>query len=194
MRYRWICLRCGKCCINIVNDAILGKIGMFLLPHEVGLFPRKIVRPLYGVGLKGRSRPRPEVVTGYQMIQAPCPYYNVDKPECKRYASRPAICRSYPIIGSAFTPCISATCTAVDKFLPDVSKIGLRDIEGFKSNLLAACVLMENWANIYLRNVYCVDTSVSWFYNFETEKWTQITLEKSIEILSRLGRKVNENA
>ena len=95
------CLRCAECCriLHVKTDLGTGKwvtVGLFLLPHERSLFLASQIRPLYGAGLKGKSRPRPEVIFAYQIVQNTCPHLT-DENLCAIYPRRPIACRAFPL-------------------------------------------------------------------------------------------------
>ena len=95
------CLKCGECCKNLHIKTKLGgakwvTLGLFILPHERKLFPANIVMPMYGAGIKGKSRPRPDIIFAYQISQNICPHLT-SKNLCGIYKRRPIACRSFPL-------------------------------------------------------------------------------------------------
>jgi len=95
--FKFECLKCGECCRNLhIKVEKIGTVGLFLLPNERGLFPAETVIPLYGAGLKGKSRPRPEVIFAYQILQSICPHLTEEN-LCDVYDRRPIACRAFPL-------------------------------------------------------------------------------------------------
>ena len=95
------CLNCGECCrkLHIVSEWVNVKsvtLGLFLMPNERKLFPAKMIMPLYGAGLKGKSRPRPEVIYAYQITEDRCPHLMAQN-YCAIYDKRPIACRAFPL-------------------------------------------------------------------------------------------------
>jgi len=94
------CLKCGFCCrnLNIECEIKIGtvKLGLFLMPGESKLFSFKDIEPMYGAGLKGRARPRPEVVFAYQFSGNVCLHLGENN-LCKIYDYRPIACKEYPL-------------------------------------------------------------------------------------------------
>lgn len=98
--FRFKCLRCGYCCSHLLTETVLGKLGLFLFPSELHFFPKDKIRPLYGAGSKGKSRPRPEVVYAYQLETERCPWLDRNTNQCQIYKRRPQICRAFPFNGT----------------------------------------------------------------------------------------------
>jgi Fe-S-cluster containining protein len=94
------CLLCGACCKNLI-EVKTEKLGLFLLPSEISLFPEKMVSP--GLGFDkhlDNSIKAPEVIVAYQFSGIDCPHYKKDI-GCQIYSKRPLVCKAFPIsIGS----------------------------------------------------------------------------------------------
>ena len=100
-KIKFECLKCGECCRNMHIKTDLGRagwvtLGLFIMPNERKLFPAEIVVPLYGAGVKGRSRPRPDVIYAYQIAEPTCPHLEADN-SCAIYPVRPIACRAFPL-------------------------------------------------------------------------------------------------
>jgi len=89
------CTRCGKCCKEHRNP-MLGQIhGLMLLPTEIHLFPKDLIKPMFRY--HPNSRPElAEVVWMYQLDSDGCPHYDEENRSCKIYEKRPMICRAFP--------------------------------------------------------------------------------------------------
>ena len=86
------CLRCGKCCSNLLAEDRGVLRGLTLLPEERGLFPEPIMRPAVGIGR--RPEERDFLVVAYQMTEDTCPH--LEENQCRIYTDRPASCRQFP--------------------------------------------------------------------------------------------------
>lgn len=86
------CLRCGRCCTDLLAEDMGVLRGLTLLPDERKHFPEPVVRP--AVGLGRRPHERGFRVIAYQLTENTCPHLGGNA--CKIYADRPASCRQYP--------------------------------------------------------------------------------------------------
>ena len=77
--------------MSIIERIYHVPMGLALFPDEVELFDYADVRPFLGIG-KGTGI----IPVWFQMIKAPCPYYNHERYECTIYRRRPVVCRAYP--------------------------------------------------------------------------------------------------
>ena len=95
------CLRCGRCCERIVVEGVIGiYVGLCLFPGEQKLFEAFPDALLPYVGLRKRAgKPRVETIC-YQMVQSPCPLFDLVNKTCTRYDDRPRVCREYPFSSS----------------------------------------------------------------------------------------------
>jgi len=111
------CMRCGNCCRQLLEDTELGRFGLYLLPHEVRLFPTETIAPYMAVGVKGHSRPRPARIVAYQVKVEACPHLSQVLPAlgcstawnhclpapsseqnvCGIYRKRPLACQAFPL-------------------------------------------------------------------------------------------------
>ncbi|MGC9444676.1 MAG: YkgJ family cysteine cluster protein [Candidatus Methanospirareceae archaeon] len=87
---RFDCLRCGKCCISLIDRFYHILTGLALTPTEVKLFDQSDVRPFLGV-----QTTKGIIPVWYQLIRAPCPGYD-DNCGCRIYEQRSLVCRAYP--------------------------------------------------------------------------------------------------
>jgi Fe-S-cluster containining protein len=90
--YVFDCLRCGRCCTDLLAEDRGVLRGLTLLPEEVTAFPESMVKPAVGIG----SRPREgsfEVIA-YQLTEETCPHLSGGL--CGIYEVRPASCRQFP--------------------------------------------------------------------------------------------------
>ena len=87
------CLRCGRCCTDLLAEDKGVLRGMTLLPDERDLFPESVVSPAVGLGRgphEGGFR-----IIAYQLTENTCPHLGENR--CNIYAHRPASCRQYPL-------------------------------------------------------------------------------------------------
>jgi len=89
------CLKCGNCCVNLINYSPHLTTGLYLLPDEIGLFSTKYIAPCIGTDLHLLDN-TPQVVRVFQLNIAICPKLT-SKNECLIYKERPRVCHSYPI-------------------------------------------------------------------------------------------------
>jgi hypothetical protein len=50
------------------------------------------------VGIRGKSRPRPDVVISFQLDAMVCPWFDHQARDCTIRYKRPLVCRAYPIV------------------------------------------------------------------------------------------------
>ena len=86
------CLRCGRCCKDLLAEDRGVLRGLTLMPDERWLFPESKVRPAVGVGSSPSGRDF-EVIT-YQLTEDTCPRLNGNI--CDVYTERPSSCRQFP--------------------------------------------------------------------------------------------------
>jgi Fe-S-cluster containining protein len=86
------CLRCGRCCTDLLAEDMGVLRGLTLLPGEQGHFPEPMVSPAIGLGR--RPHERGFRVIAYQLTVNTCPHLGENA--CNIYVDRPASCRQYP--------------------------------------------------------------------------------------------------
>jgi Fe-S-cluster containining protein len=86
------CLRCGKCCSNLLAEHKGVVRGLTLLPDELDIFDESVVRPAIGRG--ERPHGRSFEVIAYQMTEEICPH--LEEGLCRIYPDRPSSCRQFP--------------------------------------------------------------------------------------------------
>ncbi|KKK76978.1 hypothetical protein LCGC14_2858250, partial [marine sediment metagenome] len=89
------CLQCGRCCRDILKNAMGSLKGPYLSPEEAQLFPPDTVSPSIGRGFDIDSI----TVSRYQINQAHCPQL-VEDNQCAIYENRPLVCRRFPLMWS----------------------------------------------------------------------------------------------
>lgn len=161
-KIKFECLKCGECCRNLhIKVEKIGTIGLFLLPNELGLFPAETVVPLYGAGLKGKSRPRPEVIYAYQILQNVCPHLTEEN-LCDVYDRRPLACRAFPLEIAL----LNTQCTWVNQHFKENnstprSQLDLGDIPKYHD------MLFKHIGSYAKRYFYM------WAWNLKTRKWVK---------------------
>jgi len=171
--YTWKCARCGLCCIHTVSDTPFGRLGAFLMPNETGLFPKQYVKPMYGVGVRGKSRPRPAFIYAYQNISQPCYHYIPETRSCHIRDKRPIACRCFPVtnIGGHIT--LHSECTGVKETIPQRNGIYLSEIKGLDEELKAQREMTKYFVALYIVNVFNLNLKYSWLYDNGKNKWVQ---------------------
>lgn len=90
------CLQCGRCCRDILKNAMGSLKGPYLSPEEAALFPQGTVLPSIG---RGHDIDHISV-TRYQISQAHCPHL-IKNNQCQIYDKRPLVCRRFPLMWSS---------------------------------------------------------------------------------------------
>jgi len=191
--YNWQCTRCGECCIQTVNKIPFGKAGVWLMPEERKLFPQPIVKPLYGLGVKGNARPRPQVTYAYQMIGTPCPHWNGTEKTCRIYEYRPLICRMYPLSSSISGIIMHRECPALDKLVPINVTLMPNQLKNIDTELKAIKSMNTYMGLIFAFNMYRVNLSYFWFYHFDKHSWELLTEEQLQKALGDLRKRIRKN-
>jgi Fe-S-cluster containining protein len=91
--YVFECLRCGRCCTDLLVEDREVLRGLTLLPKEVTAFPGSMVKP--AVGLGRRPHEKGFTVIAYQLTEETCPH--LEGSLCGIYEERPASCRQFPL-------------------------------------------------------------------------------------------------
>ena len=158
---RFGCLKCGCCCESLIKETKLGMLGLFLLPDEVGWFLKEKIFPLYGVGLKGNARPRPEEVIAYQLDAMVCTWFDRHQRKCMIRGMRPMVCRAYPIIHGD----LQGDCKFVKQYV---------DEEGETLNLEPSTIMEEQNADqkilAYIKDKVSHSNALM-YWPLDTRKW-----------------------
>jgi Fe-S-cluster containining protein len=155
---RFDCLRCGKCCISFIDRLCDVPTGLALFPDEVNLFDQADIRPLIGV-----ARGTAIVPVWYQLIRAPCPYYEPERCACTVYARRPCLCRAYP-----FKLALSYTKLGRCTWLTEQPRKG-------QIALSAEMIVANETIAAYDRATFSlVSPEQVWVFNFETDAWVPL--------------------
>jgi len=88
----FVCLRCGKCCTDLLAEDKGVLRGLTLLPGERHLFPETLVKP--AVGLGRRPHEQSFRIIAHQLTENTCPH--LEGGLCGIYAERPVSCRQFP--------------------------------------------------------------------------------------------------
>ncbi|MCW4009525.1 MAG: YkgJ family cysteine cluster protein [Candidatus Bathyarchaeota archaeon] len=150
------CSRCATCCRNLLEDS--GKMlrGLPLTEAETQLYPAEIVAPKLGVGITG-----PDKVILYQLNVNCCPHLNQQN-QCKIYAKRPLMCRSFPIVAGA----ISNRCRMFSYRKPGVT---YQEPYTMDSQVKASNKLEKYIEKQIMR--HCKRGIRIWEFNLKTKKW-----------------------
>ena len=168
------CLKCGCCCRDLIVKFGPCHIGLFLLPEETKLFPIDRVSPMWAVGMRGRSRPRPNVQV-YQLNGKDCPYIT-SKNLCGIYNIRPSVCRAHPL-SIHVNPLTGPISASVDRKCQ-----GCKDIKsGEKQNLRKIFDREILWYNAILHSrlakIFSVQGQPVFIYDVLIRRWKQMTAE-----------------
>lgn len=166
------CLKCGACCRKLLHNMGQWTVGLFLLPTEMKLFPEDHLAPMWGIGLKGRSRPRPESLAVIQLDTQPCPHINPDN-KCGIYLKRPQICRAHPLSvtiteGMIISASTSTECKATEK-IPRDQKVTLSNY--FTEEILHANAVISSYLDVMFKQ----SAGMLWLFDLESKKWKRVT-------------------
>lgn len=154
------CLRCGTCCRQLLQTTDDVTRGPPLTEKETAVFPPEIISPKLAIG-----QTEPTTIILYQLNVNVCPYIN-QKNECQKYAERPLICRSFPIVAGA----ISNRCKIFA-----YRKVGASYSEPYPmTKQLEASNKLEAYTLNHIKNHSKKGTNI-WEYNLNTKKWIYIT-------------------
>lgn len=173
MRVKFQCLKCGECCKHLIQKVPFGKAGMFLLPWERHIFPENKILPLFGVGIKGRSRKRPKEIIAYQYTEDRCQFLN-KKNLCSIYDHKPTACEGFPLEVTSIGNIVSGQICTFFKNLPT------KDLYvKFPASMIQANLEIYNYLLKAMRQY-----SFTWNFDLESRRWKLCTL-KDLNILIR---------
>jgi len=185
----WKCGRCGKCCVNTINEVGGIKFGMNLLPHEILLFPRQYVRPMFGIGDFLTDKGEPEFIVMYQNVSKPCIYYDDLSRSCRIYDDRPLVCRCFPLEPKIDGVLAHMECLELRKALGDRSVVVSSEVEGLENELKAVREYDWYYYTVFVLNVMQVDLKKRWYYNFEEDKWYKLSDEVALRMIEHYKRR-----
>jgi len=169
------CLKCGTCCRNLHIKMGEWTLGLFLLPDEIELFPEDKIVPMWGIGLKGRSRPRPETIGVFQLDSNRCVHLTKQN-LCQIYLKRPVICQAHPLSltieqGQVISASVNGSCKGA-KHIPSNTKVNLSKYFGYdvvKANAIASG---------YLEKMFRESNGFIWLWDLGSHKWKRVTEAK----------------
>jgi len=188
--YKFECDRCGLCCERTVVKTELGRYGAFLIPHERFLFPEKCVRPLFGIGIKGKSRPRPKIIYAYQNISQPCVWYVPELKACMIYDRRPLSCMEFPLSAWHGGVMIHRECPQIAKLVPEGSSLRSNQLLGLDVEKQAFRKMQLYFTSVFILNIHNVDLEYCWAYELTKNKWVQWTLDQLVRFTEKVNDKV----
>jgi Fe-S-cluster containining protein len=155
------CYKCGKCCLNLLQEDKGVLRGLTLLPEERNSFLPSTVKPAIGHGKSLHSKKFK--IIAYQLTQDTCPHLRNDL--CEIYPKRPASCRQYPFSlkqASDETELIGLdlNCPSLLAFLERENRKNLR----FEEKQYA-----EKLLRLELKTLEKID--YSWFFDLENKNW-----------------------
>jgi Fe-S-cluster containining protein len=168
MDKRFSCIKCGKCCKNLLSKDERILRGLSLLPEEICNFPKTSIMPAIGLG----SSPDEDDfrILVYQIVNDTCP--NFSGKRCKIYDDRPTSCRQYPFSLSLDNTSkniligYDLNCPSLKKNLIAKSeKENYQEIKYAKRFLKVRLKMMLTKENI-------------WFFDLQDKQWKQRTLNK----------------
>jgi Fe-S-cluster containining protein len=150
------CLRCATCCRNLLETSGGELSGLPLFENEKSLFLPDLVSPKIALGFS-----EPDMVILFQLNVNCCPHLTCPG-QCEVYASRPLMCRSFPVVAGA----ISNRCRVYA-----YRKVGLSYVEPFamKDQLLANAKF-ESYLRNRIKRFYRKGLKL-WEYDLASKKW-----------------------
>lgn len=173
------CLQCGSCCRNLRVNMGEWTLGLFLLPDETKFFPEDKIFPMWAIGLKGRSRPRPETIGVFQLDSATC-IHMTEKNTCRIYDKRPVICHAHPLSltieqDRTINASVNASCKGARK-IPSNTHIKLSDY--FSDDIIKASAA----ASAYLQRMFHESAGLIWLFDLRSHKWKRVTETTVIQL------------
>lgn len=144
------------------------RFGLFLFPEETKYFPH--VDPMWGFGLKGRSRPRPKTIKIYQYPGNTCPHLN-NKNLCDIYGYHPIGCKTHPLsmINLLETSEINVTMSRLCPWTEKIAGHKLKLSDVFPEDILKANVQFNN------RLARTMQGANPWLFDLRTKRWHRAT-------------------
>lgn len=158
----FVCKRCGKCCSNHVwmDRGVLR--GLILLPDEIHMFPKEVVKPAIGVGKNPHDNKF--YVIAYQLTTMMCP--NLDDNQCINYTERPLSCRQFPF--SLLMDDNGDYMLGVDLNCPEITMI----LERKKHGLIVNFEERESVEKMLALQMEVVrEQKKAWYFDLQTENW-----------------------
>jgi len=182
------CLQCGTCCRQLRVNMEGWTLGLFLLPDEIKFFPQDKIAPMWGIGLKGRSRPRPETVGVFQLDSKHCPHITIvtlrEKVQsvCRIYPKRPLICHAHPLSltisqGRLLEASVNRSCKGTT-MIPSNKRVKLGNY--FEEDIIKA----NAEVSAYLEKMFLESQGLIWLYDLATHKWKRVAEETVIRLKS----------
>lgn len=173
------CLKCGSCCRNLRINMGEWTLGLFLLPDEINLFPEETIVPMWAIGLKGRSRPRPETVGVFQLDSKICVHLTENN-LCRIYAQRPVICHAHPLSltieqGQVISASVNSSCKGAGK-IPSNTRVKLS--EYFSDDIIKANAIVS----AYLEKMFRESYGYIWLFDLGSHKWKRVTETTVIQL------------
>lgn len=169
------CLKCATCCRNLRVHMGEWTLGLFLLPDEIKLFPEEKIVPMWAIGLKGRSRPRPKTIGVFQLESNNC-IHITENNLCDIYDKRPLICHAHPLSltieqGQLISASVNGSCKGARK-IPSNANVKLSNY--FNDDVLKASAE----ASAYLENMFRKSGGFIWLFDLGSHKWKRVTEAK----------------
>jgi len=157
------CLRCGRCCKDLLAEDRGVLRGLTLMPDERRLFPESKVRPAVGLG-RSPSESGFEVIA-YQLTEDTCSHLKGNL--CEIYLERPSSCRQFPFslrlgTGGELLMGFDLNCPSIQELLGDLAEPCVRFEEREHAERLLR-VEIEAMKN----------PERAWYFDLGGEKWVR---------------------
>jgi len=157
------CLKCGKCCHDLlIRDENIVR-GLTLLPGEEQHFLSELIKPAAGIGK--RPYDKNFKVIAYQLTTETCP--NLVNKLCTIYINRPSSCRQYP-----FSLDLGKNGQTLMGF--DMNCPALQEMVNMNSSLQLDFEEQESAGKLLqLKEALKNNPNKVWLYDLETNKWVK---------------------
>jgi Fe-S-cluster containining protein len=149
------CRGCGVCCTDLIDHSEGRDLGLAIMPDELTLFKRDIIRPCMGFDNDLMNSFSPTNILTYQLTVNTCPYHS-GKNKCEIYDSRPLVCRAFPLnvqYPASKTPSIDQRCTCISNIIKpdfegDCAFCGQNELKAFKKLLVLLVDAFHQFSSI----------------------------------------------
>jgi len=169
------CLRCGRCCKNLLKNVGGILLGLGLMPQERKFFPTELVSPQAGIGLAENDPTKPKHVLTYQLNVKYCPHLSENG--CKIYENRPLSCRGFPLISMGnygTTIAEPSDCLFVERVEAKIGSLNaLLPLTPKRFRAPSEWMAIRKWNRdfVVLLKRHIDDARTFWNYDLKTGKW-----------------------
>jgi len=166
---KFVCLKCGGCCKDLLSSVGDDIAGLMLFPDEIKLFQKRNIKPCLAIG-KSPTHGSFKIIT-YQFTKAICPYLKNNS--CAIYQKRPLLCKGYPftVSGDLLRQSVSfgvvPECTFIIELREKNPNIRSHDF-AYCDEITARLICMEKLLSYSILKHKKIKR---WVYDLKTDKW-----------------------